>query len=43
MKDWKKHCLKRGMEYKKSQLTLQDLISIVSDQSSANVKEDVQR
>jgi len=30
LKDWKRHCLKKGIEYKKQPMTLQDVITAVS-------------
>ena len=43
IKDRKKHCLKKGVEYKKQPITLHDIITSVSELSAAKVKDDVQR
>lgn len=43
IKDRKKQCLKRGVEYKKQPISLHDIISTVSELTASNVKDDVQR
>ena len=43
IKDRKKHCLKKGVEYKRQPITLHDIITSVSQLSAAKVKDDVQR
>lgn len=43
IRDRKKHCIKKGIEYKKRPITLHDIVTAVSDLTTGNVKDDVKR